>query len=71
MVWLYIFTGQGVAILSTVLNSERAIAVNIGIMRAFVHIGLVRQPDTSQNGPRRSGVAYAAGMSVCARSLPV
>ena len=30
------FTEQGVAMLSTVLNSKRAIAVNIAIMRAFV-----------------------------------
>ena len=34
----YIFTEQGVAMLSTVLNSERAIHVNIAIMRAFVKL---------------------------------
>ena len=32
------FTEQGVAMLSTVLNSERAIQVNIAIMRAFVKL---------------------------------
>ena len=32
----YAFTEQGVAMLSAVLGSERAIAVNIEIMRAFV-----------------------------------
>ena len=32
------FTEQGVAMLSTVLNSERAIEVNIEIMRAFVRL---------------------------------
>jgi hypothetical protein len=32
------FTEQGVAMLSTVLNSERAIQVNIEIMRAFVRL---------------------------------
>jgi len=32
------FTEQGVAMLSTVLNSERAIQVNIVIMRAFVKL---------------------------------
>ncbi len=32
----YVFTEQGVAMLSSVLNSEWAIEVNIGIMRAFV-----------------------------------
>src|SRR6202047_2490760 len=34
----YVFTEQGVAMLSSVLNSERAIAVNIEIMRAFVKL---------------------------------
>jgi len=34
----YVFTEQGVAMLSTVLNSERAIGVNIAIMRAFVKL---------------------------------
>jgi len=34
----YVFTEQGVAMLSTVLNSERAIAVNIAIMRTFVRL---------------------------------
>ncbi|OIO33492.1 MAG: hypothetical protein AUJ70_03175 [Candidatus Omnitrophica bacterium CG1_02_40_15] len=34
----YVFTEQGVAMLSTVLNSERAIQVNIAIMRAFVKL---------------------------------
>jgi len=32
----YVFTEQGVAMLSSVLNSERAIEVNIAIMRTFV-----------------------------------
>ncbi|MFH1368472.1 MAG: ORF6N domain-containing protein [Elusimicrobiota bacterium] len=32
----YVFTQEGVAMLSSVLKSERAIQVNIGIMRAFV-----------------------------------
>lgn len=34
----YTFTEQGVAMLSSVLNSEQAIAVNIQIMRVFVQI---------------------------------
>jgi phage regulator Rha-like protein len=34
----YVFTEQGVAMLSSVLNSERAIEVNIHIMRAFVKL---------------------------------
>jgi len=34
----YAFTEQGVAMLSSVLNSDRAIAANIEIMRSFVRI---------------------------------
>lgn len=34
----YVFTEQGVAMLATVLNSERAIQVNIEIMRTFVRL---------------------------------
>jgi phage regulator Rha-like protein len=34
----YAFTEQGVAMLSSVLNSERAVHVNIAIMRAFVKL---------------------------------
>jgi ORF6N domain len=34
----YAFTEQGVAMLSSVLNSERAIEVNVAIMRAFVQL---------------------------------
>ena len=34
----YVFTEQGVAMLSGVLRSDRAIAVNIEIMRAFVEL---------------------------------
>jgi hypothetical protein len=34
----YVFTEQGVAMLSSVLNSERAIEVNIAIMRVFVRL---------------------------------
>ncbi|MBP7836271.1 MAG: ORF6N domain-containing protein [Candidatus Omnitrophica bacterium] len=34
----YVFTEQGVAMLSSILNSERAIKVNIQIVRAFVQL---------------------------------
>ena len=34
----YAFTEQGVAMLSSVLNSERAVQVNIAIIRAFVKL---------------------------------
>lgn len=43
----YVFTEQGVAMLSGVLRSKRAIAVNIEIMRAFVEL-------------RRAAASYAA-----------
>ena len=33
-----VFTEQGVAMLSSVLNSERAIQVNIEVIRAFVRL---------------------------------
>jgi hypothetical protein len=36
----FAFTEQGIAMLSGILNSDRAINVNIAIMRAFVKIGL-------------------------------
>lgn len=34
----YAFTEQGIAMLSGIINSEKAIAMNIAIMRAFVEI---------------------------------
>jgi hypothetical protein len=34
----YVFTEQGVAMLSSMLRSERAVQVNIAIMRAFVSL---------------------------------
>ena len=39
----YVFTEQGVAMLSSVLKSERAIQVNIAIMRAFVKLRQIVQ----------------------------
>ena len=35
---MYAFTEQGVAMLSSVLRSKRAVQVNIGIMRAFIRL---------------------------------
>ena len=54
----YAFTEQGVAMLSTVLKSKRAVAVNIEIMRAFVrlrqfltsHAKLARKLETLERG---------------------
>ena len=45
-----VFTEQGVAVLSIVLNSERTIEVNIAIMRAFVYMrkGISAQKEIEQ-----------------------
>ena len=43
------FTEQGVAMLSTVLNSERAIEVNIAIMRAFVRLRQMLETNEALN----------------------
>ena len=47
----YAFTEQGVAMLSGVLNSDRAVKVNIEIMRAFVRLRqmLASNKDLEQN----------------------
>jgi hypothetical protein len=42
----YAFTEQGVAMLSTVLRSSRAVRVNIEIMRAFVRLRQMLQANT-------------------------
>lgn len=46
----YAFTEQGVAMLSGILNSDKAINMNIAIMRAFVEIRkiLLRQSDIKE-----------------------
>jgi hypothetical protein len=46
----YVFTEQGVAMLSGILNSDRAINMNIAIMRAFVEVRriLLRQNDLKE-----------------------
>ena len=50
----YAFTEHGVAMLSSVLNSERAIEVNISIMRAFIRL---RQMMESNEGLNRKFAA--------------
>ena len=46
----YAFTEQGVAMLSGILNSDKAISMNIAIMRAFVEVRkvLLRQTDLKE-----------------------
>ena len=41
----YAFTEQGVAMLSSVLNSDRAVQVNIAIMRAFIKLRRALEAD--------------------------
>jgi hypothetical protein len=69
-----VFTEQGIAMLSGVLRSDRAIAVNIEIMRAFIELRRVAGPF---QGGSRSGLtrwnltserASASTMSNYARS---
>ena len=45
----YVFTEHGVSMLSTVLNSERAIEVNINIMRVFVKLRHYALSQTDSN----------------------
>jgi hypothetical protein len=45
----YAFTEQGVSMLSSVLNSERAIQVNIVIMRAFVKLREILESNEELN----------------------
>lgn len=45
-----LFTENGVAMLSTVLNSERAIQVNIAIMRTFTKLRSFLSMDNSLEG---------------------
>jgi len=60
----YAFTEQGVAMLSSVLRSKRAIQVNVEIMRAFVrlrqmlasHADLARKLDKSSDRPCHGSV---------------
>ena len=49
----YAFTEQGVAMLSSVLRSERAVQVNVAIMRAFV--GLRRMLSANEDLARKLG----------------
>ncbi len=46
----YAFTEQGIAMLSGILNSDKAISMNIAIMRTFVEIRkiLLEQPDLKE-----------------------
>ncbi|MFH1594050.1 MAG: hypothetical protein ABID09_05080 [Candidatus Omnitrophota bacterium] len=47
----YAFTEQGIAMLSSVLRSKKAIQVNIAIMRAFVKLRELLAPSKSTQIP--------------------
>lgn len=55
----YVFTEQGVAMLSSVLNSEQAIEVNITIMRAFVKLRQMLETNEELNRKVRGGYSKA------------
>ncbi len=50
-----VFTEQGVAMLSSVLNSERAIQVNIQIMRTFMSL---KRQVTNDSTSKDTGIIY-------------
>ncbi len=64
----YVFTEQGVSMLSSVLKSKRAVAVNIQIMRTFVKIRelALTNKDLTQrlNEIEKSFIEYANNMNV-------
>jgi len=57
----YAFTEHGVAMLSSVLRSERAIAVNILIMRTFVQLRHALS-ETNELGHRLDGIERTVGV---------
>jgi len=64
----YAFTQEGVAMLSSVLQSSRAAAVNVAIMRAFVRLrqmalsveALARKVEALKRGFREHGEQFEA-----------
>lgn len=74
-----VFTEQGVAMLSSVLHSQRAVQVNIAIMRAFVrlrqllatHKALARRlEELERRYNRRFKVVFVAIRELIARTEP-
>ncbi len=56
----YAFTEHGVAMLSSVLNSEKAIQINIQIMRAFITIRRYALAQKPENITKRIGILEKA-----------
>ncbi len=63
----YAFTEQGVAMLSSVLNTDRAVKVNIAIMRAFVRIreALASHKDLALEFEKLKGEQQKQGRQIC------
>ncbi len=60
----FAFTETGVAMLSSVLNSERAVGINIAIMRTFIasrKIAISHQEIMLRNGPGKNRVSLSFG----------
>ena len=71
----FAFTEQCVAMLSSVLNSEKAVQVNIAIMRAFVQLRKFLQSNESlanklKELKKKRKKDLKNNKSRCARSLP-
>ncbi len=69
----YAFTEQGVAMLSSVLNSERAIEVNIAIMRALNFRLFSRRFGSSWSGrhrPKKADESALRGIDSSQNALP-
>jgi hypothetical protein len=68
----YAFTEQGVAMLSSVLRSDRAIHLNIEIMRAFVRLRQMIAAALFRTAPRQFCCSATAGFRTsrgCARTV--
>ena len=57
----YAFTEQGVAMLSSVLRSPRAVAVSIEIMRAFVELNRITAGETEERAAMAIQEAHQHG----------
>lgn len=63
------FTEQGVAMLSSVLRSPRAVAVNIQIMRTFVQLRRAAMSKDEHGSAPRRGIRVPPGVSVAVRAV--
>lgn len=74
----YAFTEHGVAMLSSILNSSRAVQMNILIIRAFIkmkdllatHKDLAARVEKLETNQRRHGSVIAVGNSQTAHRVP-